>query len=226
MPTDATFPTEAVPASSAQKKKRKQAATATETPPTSAKRDNKRKDLADPASESDAQAPSSGKRRKRPAAAAADSSDAGPAADATVKVSKGRKKRKQDADEASTPRKRVKKKAPRAKSAYSFFAATFQPTPDATFGERSKQCSLAWKGITDKSVYEEQAAADRARIAADAPPKKPVSAYVRFSVSERARLKAAEPELTFKELSQRCGLAWRGLDDGARAEWNTAGTTP
>lgn len=141
-------------------------------------------------------------------------------------ISKKKKKTKTAEDVAEavvgkTKKTAKKPKAPRAKSAYSLFAADYRaamPTPaegapKPTLAEVSKACGAAWKALEDKSKYEALAADDRARLEAAKPPKRAPSGYILFATAYRATLKEQEPTLTFKELSQRCGVAWKALSE-------------
>lgn len=151
-------------------------------------------------------------------------------------------KKRATPDDAPPPKRRTKKadKPARARSAFSFFASEYRGTlaePPASLGELSRQCAAAWKEVEDKTRYEALAAEDKARAATaraeakeqqastsseNAPPpkaKRAPSAYVRFAGAERARLKAAEPDLSFGELARRCGAAWQALTPEARAEF-------
>lgn len=133
------------------------------------------------------------------------------------------------AKEASTkgkakPAKTIAKKE-RAKSAYTYFAAEWRKdnasaTP-GSLGDTSKRCAAAWKEVEDKSKYEAMAREDKARRVAAAPPKpkRAASAFLRFCSAERPKLKASEPELDFKGLSQRLGAAWKALTDEERGAW-------
>ena len=50
-------------------------------------------------------------------------------------------------------------------------------------------------------------------------PKGAKSAYLFFSLSERPKVKAAEPELSFGETAKRVGETWKGLSDAAKAPY-------
>ena len=119
--------------------------------------------------------------------------------------------------------KTIKKE--RAKSAYSFFAAQFRTTLTSeqksgkSLGDVSKMCATAWAALENKGEYEELAASDRARLQAAAPPKKPPSAFIRFSSAERAKLKESEPGLAFADVSKRCAVAWNALTADEKAAW-------
>lgn len=128
-----------------------------------------------------------------------------------------------NAPTSDAPTARIQKKK-RAKSAYSFFMAEFRGTDemkDVSLAEMSKKTSAAWKGMTDKSKYEEMAANARQDTEHDSPPKskKPPSAFIRFSMEYRGTLKEENPKMDFKELSVRCGAAWRALPQEEKDAW-------
>ena len=153
---------------------------------------------------------------------------------------KKKKKRPRPEEEETTtvtePETKAKKrkapKKPRVKSAYAFFVSAWHGSLDeadkksATLGVLSKRCAEAWKALADKSEYEAKATADRARIQAEAPPRRPLTAYLRFSIQERIKLKEAEPELTFPQISKRCGEAWKALAPEAKAAWKAGEEQP
>jgi hypothetical protein len=125
---------------------------------------------------------------------------------------------------AKTKKARKAPKKPRAPSAYSLFVKECRETDAVQLGEGglgafSKACSEAWRNLADKSKYVAAAAERKLAIQAAAPPKRPPSAYIRFSVQERAKRKLADPALTFKELSQQCAAAWKELSDTEKAAW-------
>ena len=130
------------------------------------------------------------------------------------------------AETAPPPAKRKKKEAkkPRAKSAYSFFAGEYRGTlePNLPFSEVSRLCGEAWKGVEDKSKWtkmaEESNQAMRDALP-PAPPKRPVSGYIAFSVAKRRELKEANPEMTFKGLSGECAKLWKALTKEEQAAW-------
>ena len=45
------------------------------------------------------------------------------------------------------------------------------------------------------------------------------TAYLFFSLSERPKVKAAEPDLSFGETAKRVGETWKGLSDAAKAPY-------
>lgn len=118
-------------------------------------------------------------------------------------------------------------KKKRAKSAYSFFMAEFRGTDemkDVSLGEMSTKTSLAWKALTDKSKYEEMAANANQDTERDLPPKpkKAPSGFIRFSMQYRGTLKEEDPKIGFKEMSERCGAAWRALSQEEKDAWKVA----
>ena len=145
------------------------------------------------------------------------------AEDASIHKQKAGNKKKASTEEEAPAKKKAKGTALRSKSAYAFFASEFTSSEAASFAERSKQCGEAWAKLEDKSKYEALAAEDKARVqgerAANAKPKKPLTAFIRFATAERAKIKAAEPDLSFKELSQRCGVAWKAMSKEAQDAW-------
>ena len=50
-------------------------------------------------------------------------------------------------------------------------------------------------------------------------PKGAKSAYLYFSLSERPKIKAAEPELSFGDTAKRVGDRWKGLSAAAKAPY-------
>ena len=50
-------------------------------------------------------------------------------------------------------------------------------------------------------------------------PKGAKTAYLFFSLSERPKIKAAEPELSFGDTAKRVGDRWKGLSDAAKAPY-------
>ena len=174
-------------------------------------------------------------RAPAPAAAAPPAAAAEAAAAAAPPAAAGAAKR------ARRPRGIAK--PPRARSAYSFFMAEHRGAGggDAaeapSLAERSRAAAAAWRALPDRSKYEALAAESRAAAAAaraaapaggedGAPPakkrKRPPSAFQLFATEERARLRAAEPELAFGEATRRCAAAWKALADRAPFEARAA----
>ena len=154
-----------------------------------------------------------------------------PAAEPAPKAKRGSKKKaaplpESEAEAAPPPAKRKKKetKKPRAKSAYSFFAGEYRGTlePNLPFSEVSKLCGEAWKGVEDKSKWTQMAEESNQAMRdalPPAPPKRPVSGYIAFSVAKRRELKEANPEMTFKGLSGECAKLWKALTKEEQAAW-------
>jgi len=196
--------------------------------PTTKKTSPKRKateDPAPPAPETTPPAPASVPQEPVVAAAAAPAEPAPPKAKRATKK-KATAPPPEPEEVAPPPAKRKKKetKKPRAKSAYSFFAGEYRGTlePKLPFAEMSRLCGEAWKAVEDKSKWNQMAEeANQAMRDAQPPaaPKRPVSAYIAFSVQKRRELKEANPEMTFRGLSGECAKLWKALSKEEQAAW-------
>lgn len=137
-----------------------------------------------------------------------------PVADASKK-----KKKKAEEEEGSDPSKKKKRRV----SAYQCFSAELKQnsTEGMTFKDWPKYCADKWKEVEDKGKYE--AMANEANGEPEGKKKKksdnPPSAFIAFSMAERAKMKEEDPTLSFGDLSKKCSAKWKEMSDEEKAAY-------
>ena len=118
-------------------------------------------------------------------------------------------------------KKADKKKAPRRKSAFDLFRASFYETNRGNgveFQEMNKLCCAEWKELGEASKAEWEAKRAELYPPSDKP-KKPPTAWMRFMTDFRAKLNAAGEKVSVPEATKRASEAWKALDAEAKASW-------
>lgn len=124
-------------------------------------------------------------------------------------------------EEKTEPKKADKKKAPRRKSAFDLFRASFYETNRGNgveFQEMNKLCCAEWKELGEASKAEWEAKRAELYPPSDKP-KKPPTAWMRFMTDFRTKLNAAGEKVSVPEATKRASEAWKALDAEAKASW-------
>ncbi|KAH3684770.1 hypothetical protein WICPIJ_004234 [Wickerhamomyces pijperi] len=132
--------------------------------------------------------------------------------------------------EAKKPKKE-KSPVKRQVSAYSFFTKEIWATKKnelsglSTFAEKSKHINQLWKNLaaTEREKFTQLAQDDLARFRADSaafeatlPPKKPISAYLRYVKEHSSDLYQKNPSSSFVEISKMVANKWNALTEAEK----------